>query len=182
MKKILLAAVICFGTQAQAGLLLEPYIGYNFTAIETDAGEGKAAKGPILGGRVGWTLLGTVFVAFDYSTGDIEWDPENSLPKLDGTLTRMGITAGADIPIAPLRAWAGYYKSKFEPSESGMDVKMEDGKGVKIGLGLTFLPIIDINLEYFNAKYDNYKANGTVYNEEITDRGLMLSLSAPFDL
>jgi hypothetical protein len=183
MKKGLLAFILFFAVNANAGLLLEPYLGYNFTAITDDNDNGTAASGAMLGARIGWTVVGAFFVAFDYSTGEMEWEPEGAVAlTLDGTLTRMGVTVGADIPVAPIRLWLGYYQSEYDPSGGGFNYEFEDGTGLKLGVGLTFLPIVDINLEYFNGKYDDFKINGITINQEMEDKGLMLSISAPFDI
>ncbi len=179
MKRILGLILFFSASNASAGLLLEPYLGYNITAIES-GNDGTAAKGPMIGGRVGFTFASTFFIALDYSTGDLSWEPEGGVNvKLEGTMTRTGVTAGMDIPIAPLRAWAGYYQADYEPSGSGYKYKAEDGTGYKLGLGITVLPIIDINVEYFSGKYD--KLND-VSVSNVKEKGLMLSLSAPFDI
>ncbi|MCB0348709.1 MAG: outer membrane beta-barrel protein [Bdellovibrionales bacterium] len=179
MKGILFLIALLSTTYANAGLLLEPYVGYNVTAIERGT-DGTAAKGLMVGGRVGYTFLSTLFIAFDYSTGELSWEPEGGVDvELEGTMTRMGITAGADIPIAPLRAWAGYYKADYIPSGSGYKYKAEDGSGYKLGLGITVLPVIDINLEYFSGEYDTLN---DVSVTDLKEKGLMVSISAPFDL
>lgn len=165
MKKFLIALILGFTVNANAGLLLEPYLGYNSTEI--DIAGADDATGLMIGARVGMTILSTVFIAVDYSTGDMSWDT-------DGDMTRLGVTVGADIPVAPLRAWVGYYQSKFEPGNSKFE-----GDGMKLGLGLTMLPIIDINLEYLTGEFD--EINGTSISG-IDETSFMLSLSAPFDL
>jgi hypothetical protein len=174
MNKLLIALLLGFTINANAGLLLEPYIGYNFAAVEDD-GEGSAATGAMVGGRVGMTILGTAFIALDYSTGKLDWEPEGgSTAELDGTMTRAGITVGADIPVAPIRLWAGWYQMEYDPGLNDLE-----GDGIKLGAGLTVLPIVDINLEYFNGEFDE---NDGISIDDVTEKGLMLSVSAPFDL
>ena len=88
MNRLLLVTLILFGlnSTAQAGVYLEPYIGYNIGIIKYDAivaatnvpslSVSDALTGPSFGARVGWSLP-AIWIAADYATGTLS-------SKLDG--------------------------------------------------------------------------------------------------
>jgi len=187
MKLIISILTIIYTANAQAGLLVEPIIGYNITGVKyktASATLGTAAQGLVYGGRLGFVILDTIFIAADYTSGELSWEPEGAVQtEIDAKLTRFGITAGMDVPVLPLRVWAGSFKSDFSADNNiAGKYDFSDGDGIKLGVGLTFLPFIDINFEYYTAEYDTYKIGGTTQNFTAEDKGAMLSLSAPFNL
>lgn len=180
MRNILLALLFVFST-AQAGLLVEPYIGYGITALESDNnGSGSSVElgitGQSLGFRGGYSFLG-FFAALDYEMGsrslEVDAGAAGTLSVLDKDVTNVGLAVGYDLPIIPLRVW-GKYIMKSEYKDSSATWK---GDGMGVGIGLTFLPIIDINIEYKKIAFDE-GLGGTA--SELDGQEIFLSLSAPF--
>ena len=187
MKLLLYSSIFFFLAHAKAGLLIEPVVGYNATKVEYDNASGTfgtGAIGGVFGGRLGLTILDTIFIAGDYIGGDLSWEPEGAInQELDGSVQRVGISAGIDMPVLPIRVWAGYFESEFSADLPSVgEYLFENGDGIKAGIGFTFLPIIDINFEYYSAEYDKYSIAGVEQNFKAVDKGAVVSISAPFSL
>ncbi len=89
----------------------------------------------------------------------------------------MYATVGFDFPIL-FRAWLGVaIGNKTTLSSGGTDTDYKGGSGQKMGLGLTFLPMVSVNLEYFTNKPD--LPTGVAKYEET---GLQVGVSLPLDL
>jgi hypothetical protein len=173
-------------SSANAGFLIEPYIGYEVTGFEYDLNPVSespmlyANKGTNVGARVGLTL-GRIFIAFDYETGtesfaidEVPPDYESYLPG-DKTRKRTGIAFGIDIPIIPIRLYG-----KSITSATLGDI---EGTGTAFGLGLTFLPWVDINIEYRSYSYEKVDMGvPLVEAQDIDVKGVMLGISIPFNL
>lgn len=172
MKKLLVIMALVFTTsQASAGILLEPYVGYHMAKAEGSV-EGDIT-GLGYGGRLGWTLP-LVFFAFDYSMAGTEYESDSG-GKADWDYTAMGLVVGASLPV--IRVWAGYNFTAEMEQESGATF---EGSGMKAGLGFK-LPVLPIsfNLEYILNEYD--EIDGTSI-DSVDQKGLFLSVSAPFNL
>lgn len=163
----ILLSVLLFNFKANA-LLLEPLISYENGVVDYEFTPGLTAKdhhsGFLLGARVGTDVLGLFFTALDYRQGSISLDTSG-----DGTRTVMGIVVGADLPL--VRAWAGYnfqddVKATFNSTERTIE-----GSSLKAGAGFSFIPFVEVSLEYFLMSKGDEK-----------DESYMLTISAPFDL
>jgi hypothetical protein len=89
---------------------------------------------------------------------------------------------GYELPLF-FRLYAGYILSgSGDTNVNNVTVKLEDPTGYKLGLGFTLLPIIDVNLEYRNATFDQVKASIFSANREVDYKTYMISISAPFNL
>lgn len=180
MKKILILFLALTFTTANAGLLIEPYAGYGITGLESDdGGSGSSVelgiKGQSLGFRGGLTFLG-FFAALDYEMGSRSLDIDagsTTVSVLDKDVTNVGVALGYDVPILPLRFW-GKYIMKSEYKDSSETWK---GGGMGLGIGLTFLPIIDINIEYKKIEFDEGLPSSA---KEFSGQEIFLSISAPF--
>ncbi|MGK0366890.1 MAG: hypothetical protein ACI9QD_000020 [Thermoproteota archaeon] len=177
MKKLLiklsLLGTLVSGT-ANAGFLVEPYVGYGITAFEHDSSSLEfAVNGASYGFRGGATWMG-FFAALDYEIGSRSLELESgstSITLADYDMTNIGLTVGYNVPVLPLRVYGKYItNSSFEASSTEFE-----GDGIGFGLGLTFLPFVDINIEY--RTYDLEVSNSAYSGKEIT-----LGLSLPFDL
>jgi hypothetical protein len=204
MKKFFALAVsMIFASQAQAGLYLEPYLGYAFGSSET---KGKTAgtttnkhdyNVPYLGGRVGYGMMG-LSLGLDYSMTLGDYDIDVSSPA--GTTntdkyanTALGVFANFDFPVLPLRVWGTYFldwESETKTSTTAGNVGDTDsGKGIGLGVGFTGLPFLAINLELRKITIDESKdastgvvtAHPTTAREEPKIQEIILSVSAPFD-
>lgn len=188
MKRILLASLIlALSTASNAGILIEPYIGYSINSGEN----GQSPKmeyemnAPFIGGRLGYQSMGFMF-GVDFNKG-----LESSLTlKVNGTegdtdaeQQTIGAFVGYNLP-ALLRIWGGYYfSSKLEFTESNSEYK---GSGFGVGVGYTGLPFVSLNLEYRTHTFDEAEfSDGSTASlsgaSEVDFNQIMLSVSAPFD-
>jgi hypothetical protein len=185
LKLALIILALGFSAQANAGLLLEPYIGYG--GIAGDASSTGTAAGSVsatgtgvaYGGRVGLTIP-FVFFAADYTsiggstalTGTIGGVSVSK--STDFTETALGADVGLNLPF--IRVWAGYNFS-VNSKINGTDYT---GTGMRAGLGLGFIPFISINLEYMNTTYASQTSAGTTTTP--SDHVIFGAVSIPFDL
>lgn len=188
MKKLLVA--LCFAFGANAGLLVEPYVGYQISGFETDytvSGTttelAYVTNGVNLGARLGYSYL--LFMAgIDYSYGTLSNDLDTgSITIEDIDATRFGIFAGVELPILA-RAWATYYVNANY--EAGSDEYK--GTGYGLGVGFTGLPFVSLNLEYRALTFDEIVGDTgttklpTSTYDEYTASEIFLSVSLPLDL
>ncbi|MBT3586412.1 MAG: hypothetical protein HN509_16005 [Halobacteriovoraceae bacterium] len=184
MKKIVLSFLLAtfFVGQASAGILLEPYLGYNFNGTieegpsNSDVDEHEYS-GLTYGGRLGFTMAGFMG-GFDYSASSYTLeqtkDPGSATNsdvgnKQDASHTRMGLFVGYELPIM-FRFWATYFfKTTMEvdgQANNTVDlggtgaVAEYDGSGFGIGLGYTAIPMLSFNFEYRVITYDELSFSG----------------------
>ena len=195
--------VIGITSQAQAGIHLEPYLGYEISSTFTykaDSTLEYESNSIELGGRVGYELLGLSF-GLDYNFTPTSFDIDRTKPSkasgnVDYKKNNLGAFLGFELPM--VRIWGSYYFSsninydKDRDTVSGGDVTGDElsGSGYGIGAGFTGLPFISINLEYRNSTYNEYfdkSANSTTKTKDTTSgepkvSSILLSISAPFHL
>ena len=180
---ILLALVFGYSTQAQAGLLIEPVVGYSVGKFNSEYEFGGATvqkdddslKGTSYGGRLGYQNLGFQ-LGLDYLASSLQIDGNDF-----GTSEFAGFV-GFEFPIL-VRVYAGYVFSGTGTLEddNGDESKLKGGTGPKIGVGFTLLPFLDINLEYRRVTYDSFDAGaGATLDADYS--ATMLSFSLPFVL
>lgn len=199
----LLMAVFVFSLtglqKAHAGILLEPYLGYEFgTADQTygSSNDGKSTKflgsGTVIGARVGWTIP-FLFFALDYSMGTgqkftVHEDSLGSVEDQDGSRSTLAAVVGVKVPL--LRAYAGYaFINDLKNKDSVSDDTLK-GSAVKLGASFTGFPLISLNAEYLVSTYNKMvPGNGSEYTlgsdqtvKEAKSQMLLLSVSVPFDI
>ena len=191
----LLVGLFLLTAQAQAGIMLEPYAGYYMGTFE---GKFKLASvdfkleesGLAFGGRAGYVLpLGVWFA------GDVFWHPLQTAKISGGGLsgdrtssrTMFFIDVGMDLPVLPLRFWAGYgLVNNWKTSGSNTDSDWT-GSAIKLGAGYKAIPLLSINLEYMMHNLDKVKTPsgemsiGDVYDNPKSST-FLLSVSAPLSL
>lgn len=197
MKKILcLLTFLCAfsAINANAGIMLEPYLGYNSGTLAHDvktsgASEGGKVTGMGAGLRLGYKLPLMLWLAADYgmmSGGKFSADTAGLDGKVDSS--DIYVTVGFDLPILA-RVWAGYglgntAKVKFD---SGPESKLTYESAMKIGVGFKLIPMLSLNAEYFMKTLKDFEDNtgATVvasnYYSTANASGFMVSISAPFD-
>jgi hypothetical protein len=156
---ILICSVFLISQFATAGGFIEPYIGYQMGTMEYSNGVEGKIKGTALGLRAGYQMV-IPWVALDVQMG--KGSISEIIPEDDYTYTDVGVTVGASVPF--LRPYVGYIpqaKTKLENTAASYDV---EGTGLKLGLGIKLLPLIDINVEQTN--YTFKKANGVDLTNE----------------
>ncbi|MFN7730100.1 MAG: outer membrane beta-barrel protein [Bdellovibrio sp.] len=180
------ALTLGFATQASAGFLVEPYLGYESSESKIGTTTSKLT-GPTVGLRLGYKLPVMAWFAVDYSmiTGGDAKPEQGSSSKLDSS--NLYLDVGLDLPVLA-RIWAGYgVQRKYTTKpDSGNSIELTLESPIKVGVGFTFLPMISVNLEYFMSKAKESKSGSTTTNLSSTDprdnNGLIISVSAPFNL
>jgi opacity protein-like surface antigen len=170
---------------AQAGLLLEPVAGYSLSKFETDtAGSGEEkANGTSLGGRVGYQNLGFQ-LGLDYLRSNLSVDDNDY--KEDYVTNEFAAFVGFEFPIL-LRVYAGYIfaatgetQKDFGGVIGKQDIEVSDGTGLKLGVGFTVLPFLDINVEYRKGSFGEIKIGSTKDDVDTDFSAVMVGVSLPF--
>lgn len=166
---------------ANAGLLVEPIVGFSNSKFETDTPGSSEEKGTGLsyGGRLGYQNLGFQ-LGLDYLHSNINVDDDNYSPV---QASEWGGFVGFEFPVL-LRVYAGYIFSATGESELKVagtknDLEFTDGSGMKVGVGFTGLPFVDINVEYRKGTFGEYKLGGTKQDVDTDYSAYMISLSLP---
>lgn len=167
----------------QAGVLIEPVVGYNLAKFQVNTAgfSEESATGPAIGGRIGYQNLG-LQLGLDYLRSTLNVDDNNY--KEDLTLNEFGGFVGFEFPIL-LRVYAGYIFSAtgegvVDFGSGRQDLELKSGSGMKLGLGFTGLPFIDINFEYRSGTFDEYQIGSSKTNDTTDYRSFMIGLSLPF--
>ena len=184
MKKITQLALLfalAFGaiSQAKAELLIEPVLGYSLNGkLELGDASYSGARGASYGGRLGYQKLGFQ-IGGDYLHSSLNMNDDDF--KEDMSLSEWGGFVGFEFPIL-FRVYAGYIFSATGTSEVETgDFELSSGSGMKVGLGFTGLPFIDINFEYRSGKFEKSKTDGVSGDddEDIKYSAFMVALSLP---
>lgn len=172
--RILFALIVAMvANAAQAGFLIDPYIGLGQTKTIFDIGssdDSESDSSTVLGSRVGYSFI-LVSAGIDYQI-------MNGKDTNDEDVSSNNLSAfvGVDLPIL-FRFWAEYFLSSSTDADFGsVDVSFKDGYGV--GIGFTGLPFVSINLELETLNYD--LEFGSVEGE-YSVASTILSVSMPFD-
>lgn len=192
MKKLLLVLCATLMVNAQAGVLVEPYLGYRLVSGENSNSTKTEYdyNGALIGGRLGYQFLGFMG-GLDYSRGlgayELESKVGSATSKADYTQSSFGLFAGYELPIL-LRAWVSYWMSNKLEGDSGANSGDEfTGSGYGLGVGFTGLPFVSLNLEYRNMTYDEFmdKSSGVTTaltgDNEIGMSEIILSVSLPLN-
>lgn len=196
--KLLLSLIMLIGlsvSNANAGVLLEPYLGYQST-VTTLALGGAAApatgdikidnSGLTFGARLGYQFS-MVFAAVDYSTGTLKGSLKEqpvgaNMTTEDQSITNLGVTVGADFMM--IRPYLGYI---FDAQSKGSNTTTM-GTAMKLGVGLGFIPKVKINLEYLMSTFTKSKdsaGNESTFSDSgffksASGAGFFLGVSLPF--
>lgn len=199
MRTVLAALALVFAVhnRAEAGILVEPYLGYQMmvTDLKLGAGAGSLdgqsvkldASGIGYGLRAGITLP-MIFAAVDYSMASLSSSLKEApagITITSGTTARtsLGLTAGLSLPM--VRPYVGYI---FD-DQSKDDTDTLSGSGFKLGVGLTVFPMVKLNAEYQMVTYTKSKDSSgtetTIGGNEVfsavTSSGFFVNLSVPLD-
>lgn len=161
---------------AEAGFLIEPVVGFSFSKFEPKDTKEYKTNGINYGGRIGYQNMGFQ-LGLDYLAGSEYVDSSHF--KKSYNHTEWAAFAGFEFPVL-FRVYAGYIFAADGDTKHKTTgkVKFDDGSGVKLGVGYTGLPFVDINFEYRSGTYDKTKTGGL--NVGKTDfSGFMLGLSLP---
>jgi hypothetical protein len=178
MKNLFLALslALVLPTVAQAGFMIEPYLGYETGTLKQTGSEEIKHKGTNLGARLGYQILGLKF-GLDYMQGTQTSEQTGSADG-DYKPIDMGAFVGYEFPFL-LQVYASYFvssKASVSPSSLSGDLT---GKGTRVGIGWTGLPFVVINLEMITRSYEKWGEYDLDGKLEGTSTGLSLSLPLP---
>lgn len=176
-----------FMSQANAGLMLEPYLGMEqgqtYAVIGGVGDVSYKTSGSVLGARVGYSMPLLFWFGADYSlVAGGKAKPDFGGGDRDLKRSDLYAVVGVDLPIL-LRGWVGYGLMNTATASGTTETKISGGTKMKAGLGFTLLPLVSVNLELFNHKGAKYELNGAgVSTSTLEDNGGYLTVSLPLDL
>ena len=168
LKSLTIATLFLAATAAQAGILIEPYVGSGTSITTGESGgteiptSGDTVSGSSMGARLGYGMLG-FHAGIDYDM--ITFDGEKQ--------TNTGVFVSYKLPIM-LRVYAAQVLSA-----TNNDGEKVDGlTATKIGIGFTSLPFVNLNLEYSIQKI----SVSDPIEMSLNTRVIGFSASLPFDI
>lgn len=175
-RALLVFALLFFSLRAHAtDLLIEPYLSYTIAAKYAESNKTPTANGLTYGARLGGDYMNFQF-GVDYMTGS--WTDDQS-PQDTITPSNLGIFLGFKFP-AMIRIYGDYFfNEEYKFKNSGGSHNYE-GTEFRFGLGITSLPIVDINFEYGMGTLTT--DNGNTMNQTIKVTYYGLGLSFPIEL
>ena len=165
-----LVSIILFGASAQAGIILDPYLGY---AVSGSTSSGSTVTGNDMGVRVGFNNLGFGLGLDATLAGSYKY--ENSGVSNSMTPAHMGVFVSYAFPVL-VRAYGTYFvNSKVSDSTTTVT-----GNGTKIGVQFTGLPFIAVGVEMYTMNYTDLEISGIKGSASGSETQTRLAISAPF--
>jgi hypothetical protein len=166
---------LLFTLNARADFLFEPYVGFEMAKFKPSGGSSKDSTGITFGGRFGYIFASEFQLGVDYMAGTW-WD--DASPKDDIRPNNLGIFVGYKFPTM-VRLYGVYFFNEeyiFKNNNSSTDY---EGTEFKLGVGITELPVINLNVEYAWGTLD--RANGNSTNDvKVTYLGVLISVPLTF--
>ncbi|NUN05323.1 MAG: hypothetical protein HUU57_06145 [Bdellovibrio sp.] len=180
MKKLLgmFAVMMAFANVANAGILIEPYLGMESGKYTSGTGDGKT-EFTNMGVRVAYTLPVLVWIGADATIGMSGKYKPDSGGDVDAKRTSIGAVVGVDLPIL-LRAWAGVGLSNEIKVDSADNVKYKGGY-TKFGIGFTGLPFVSLNLELIKDDFKDFTSDLGSGDADLKNDSYMFSVSLPLE-
>ena len=184
---LLLALILGFSSYSQAALLIEPVVGYSLNSkFEASANDvlmddvDFKGHGASFGGRLGYQNLGFQ-LGLDYLKSSLTIDESGLEDSV--SMSEWGAFVGFEFPVL-VRLYAGYIFSATADAEATDGDKLEftKGSGMKLGVGFTGLPFIDINVEYRKGTFGEFEMAGVKTGAETDYSALMIGLSLPLTI
>lgn len=194
MKKFFAVYVVLMALQVQqanAGVLLEPFVGYDQAPMEvvTAANSDVSAtnSGLDYGLRAGYRFSQGMWLSAEYSLGSGNGKPK-AAGQEDSTYTKSAMSAVVGYDHGDFRMWGGYGLSDKLTFKDSTGETNFSGTNYKLGLGYKVVPSVSVNLEYQVPTYTKYNSNGgadadlsTAFSK-MSGASTQLSVSMPFDL
>ena len=162
-KKLLIAFMFLFSVTANAGLVIEPLVGYGLSGTFTDKNvtpnTEKEFSGVEFGGRLGYSFLGAM-AGVHYSMGTKTFDSSGTGSEVDYDISNLGVFVGYQAPIL-IKAWATYYLDHKAEATINNSAYETSGSAIAFGAGYTGLPFVSLNVEYRMVTYDEEVSGGT---------------------
>lgn len=179
---LFLATLFITAPSAQAGILVEPFLGYETGDIEfNNSSDTDGYSGVSYGARVGLTSFTGFIIGAEYSIGKHERDDEenSSDPKDKVDTTDLGAFIGYQFPLG-FRIFATFLLNTKQDFDD-LSVDPEGSGGFKVGAGFRIAPLMNLNFIYTNRKATREFTSATDIKSTTTTYGLTLSfpLSLP---
>lgn len=145
---------------AQAGVVLDPFVGYHASGAYTDeAATNNSYKlsGINYGARLGYSVAVAALGAeyFAQNAGLAPASSSGSSRTFSGH--SLGAFAALTLPVLPVRFIATYFfRSVGGVATTGVDRHVQ-GDGFKAGVHFTFLPLISVGVEYLSQTFGDSK-------------------------
>ncbi|MCC7403532.1 MAG: hypothetical protein IT288_03960 [Bdellovibrionales bacterium] len=162
-------------TPSRADFLIEPFAGYETGEIKDNSSSSAAEdlKGMTYGLRLGLKMVG-FGIGAEYTGGKLETD---DTPSSEISLSNMGVFLSYDFPIM-MRVYYSYLLST-DGEISSTPASTGKGTGYRLGVGLTSIPFVTINLEYLVRNWDEMEIGSLKTDIDWTVKTYMLSLAFP---
>lgn len=172
---------------AQAWLYIEPYGGYVGGSSSQDSeledlaanpttsklNSTTATTGSAYGGKLGLSF-GPIAFGGDYMASQMDLFANSK-----DTVTSLGAFAQLSLIIIKFNGTM-FFSSKTIGEQSNAS-----GNGYKAGIGLSFLPLIDLNIDYLSLNYTSASSNkpkGTFKSYSQSTGAVLVTLSIPIAL
>lgn len=191
-----LVQLVLFAQFANAGLLVEPILGYESGSVKCTAVSSLVCDhnttGVNFGARLGWQFSKPFWVALDYNSAS-PTAKYNSSGVADDKVTRT--VSGVAIGYEPsnFRFWLSYGSSaeaKYVDSATPpttTDRSLKSGTATKAGIGYKLHRLISLNLEYSIENYAKYEQDSLTVERELlfptyTPSRMIFSVSFPWNM
>jgi hypothetical protein len=186
-------AVTLSSINANAGLLIEPHLGYNIHSSTTLGTDKIDYNGAQYGARMGLQSLGFMGgLDYTHASYTATTKPNSGTSDKDERKRdELGVFIGYKFPVL-LRAWVGYnFLAKETQSVLGptSGTKVGDyykGHSTEIGVGFTTIPFVSLNLSYKMLSYDKHfdsgKGTTSSLNPKFEPKEIILGISFPLTL
>ena len=176
-----------FSHQAKADLLIEPYFGAGIGEMKASYSDGSGdlkynTDGINVGARIAVALPIVYFGAdFDLQVSQAKTDSNPHSYFGNTNLTSQALFGFVGVHLPLLRAWAGYGvldRLNFA-SSNGYSARQFSGTAMKVGVGFTGLPFIDLNVEYIASTFTDRPSIGGATFDKATQGTVVFSASLP---
>lgn len=179
---LLVAAFLGLSATAQAGVFIEPELGYGFSTFKDKTPvppQSLKVNNYYYGARAGWQFHNWFFIGADYSAtfgGKAKNDVGTKYNIDDKNL--YGIIGG-DWNV--IRAYVGYGFQNDFTLDTGTKTKYNGGTHYKVGLAYKIFPMLALNVEYLASSYKkSIQTGGTSNPENIDDNQVRIGISIPW--
>ena len=168
--KFLIFLMMLFCSAANAGILIEPYVGgssnlLNAEFISPSTFYDVTGNGTYGGGRLGYKFFFDVWVAADYTLNSVTYtiNKPSTVSSISISSNYTFIDVGWDTPLF-VRLYGGYgvagtaRVSGTTTSGNSISDKFYAATAFKAGIGFSFLEFFSINVEYFKPTFARYEA------------------------
>lgn len=187
----LILVVFLLAPIAKAGLMFEPYVGYQTNgSVDTGTGTTYAYSGLDYGARVGFQATSFLVGAEYFAFPSMPSTPSPANPTM--TFKVMGNAIGAFVgfafPVLPLRFIATYFfqdnVTVTATTGSSSTDTLETGSGYKVGVYYKLFHMLSLGGEYVNSTYTQATTGGVsgTLTPSVKNSSVNVVIGLPFNL